>query len=807
MTLNAPHRSRNLILWSSVPALLLLMGALSLKRPSAPAPTAGPPRALIPVRTERPVTRRILLLILDAWRRKTALDDTRMPRLAELARRGSRGPVLSGVRTFTKACVREMMTGQRSSLSDSTRNLITDSATGQSLFTRMTESQLRFTMIDAFEAFRGLFSEQSPPSSIRQISISGLPWDPLDPAHDAAVESAGSEALRDPQQRLVMIHLESVDLAGHVYTPNSALYEQVVRATDERVERLAQQLDLSRDTLLVIGDHGSDDQGHHGGPDKEARETAYLALGAGVRPGSTQLDPLDVADTLAVLLGLCPPQQSIGAPEADLLAIDRGVLKARCDACLRDRLAALGIAESASVEGRQYFAASTYTPQAAALYKQLVAAPHGEHRSLVSVFLAGLALVVGLCLLRQYAAPQGPVAAWAVPAVILLLAVSTERDSVALVLFAATLLLLASCELSVRSGIAVASTLLLLVGATVASPSADSGQVSRVIGQAILVVAAVALAPRVFRPSRIGRLGPLVLTSVAAAAAAPLVPSDQIPGNFSWGLTLVDYALATGILLLVVGLLVREDALVGLAAMALAACFFRGWPLAIFALLSMLPILGPRMLRPPSFLPAALWAPLGALTLLRAQNGGYGFSRIDLSLFVLGIPWVGTPNYAWGTAVIMLSYLIPLILAALLGRRLRGKSHASLGAIVAAFLLFAGVDLMFLSLPGSSLLRVARLEEVFVFDVVFGLLALLLLAVGHANERLQLSLIEKAQRKNAQPGFNGILPSTWPVPESPALGRDGPYGALAGPLRPTARPRFLRWIADQVPGSSRWTRR
>jgi len=102
------------------------------------------------------------------------------------------------------------------------------------------------------------------------------------------------------------------------------------------------------------------------------------------------------------------------------------------------------------------------------------------------------------------------------------------------------------------------------------------------------------------------------------------------------------------------------------------------------------------------FLPAALFAPLGALALLRAQNGGYGFSRIDLSLFALGIPWVGEPNYLWGAALILLSYLVPLILAALLGQRFHGMARASLGAIVAAFLIFAGVDLLFLSLPGAS---------------------------------------------------------------------------------------------------------
>ncbi|HEY1249862.1 MAG TPA: alkaline phosphatase family protein [Thermoanaerobaculia bacterium] len=744
------HRLRRAVLWSSVPLLLALMGAAALRKPSRGAHESVPVVARAP-RIAPPIARRVLLVVLDAWRRETALDDSRMPYVASLAQRGSRGPILSGPRTFTKACVRELLTGQRSGLSESTRNLISDTVSGQSVMTRVTEARMAFTMIDAFEAFGGLFSARFSPSSVRKVSIAGLPRDPLDLAHDAIAEAAAIEALRDPAQRLVVVHLESLDLAGHVYTPHGDAYQRVVRAADERLERLAASVDLHVDALVVVGDHGSDDQGHHGGPDRQARETAYLAVGAGIRPGAASLDPLDFAATLTALLGLCPPEQSVGAPEEELLAGDPRALKTRCDACLRDRLDAAAGVDAISDEARAYFAAPVYTSSTAELYKALLGAGEEPPRSRFFLAVAIAALLVGLVLLRERAGSQGLVAAWAVPVSILVMAVSTERDLIAIVLYAAALLLLVSRELNPRGTVAVATTLLVLIGARALIPSADAGPFFRAIGLACLLAASAALAPGVLQPTRLGRVGLLVLTSVLAAAAATQVRSDQIPGHFSWRLTLIDYALATGVLFLFAGLILRERAVLGIGALALAGCFFQGLPLAVFALLTLVPTLGRRPLRAPPFLPAALFAPLGALALLRAQNGGYGFSRIDLSLFALGIPWVGEPNYLWGAAVILLSYLVPLILAVLLGQRFHGIARASLGAIVAAFLIFAGADLFFLSLPGGSPVRVARLEEVFVFDVIFGFLALILFGSASALARLRLASPSGAARVAAIP--------------------------------------------------------
>jgi hypothetical protein len=711
------------------------MAGLALERSARPTRSAPAGRPAISPRIERPLTRRILLVILDAWRRKVAFDDARMPRLAELARRGSRGTVLTGVRTFTKACVREMMTGRPASLRDSTRNLMNDPVSESSLFTRMSDASFPFMLIDVIGDLQGLFERQCPPGSRPALSVKGLSFDPADPAHDALAEAATANALGDPRQRLVVVHLESLDLGGHIFIPDTPSYDRVLRAADERIWRLCQRLDLSQSALVVIGDHGTDDRGHHGGPDLQARQTAYLAVGAGIRRGDAPLDPLDLADSLAVLLGLCPPEDSVGAPQSELLAIDRGELKARCDRCLRDRLEVSGHVATSSV-ARKYFAASSFTSPVADFYKQAASPSREERWPAAALVIGGGAIIFGLHLLRLSCRLSGFASAWVVPATIVLLSLSMERDTVAVLLYAAMLLYLALSERRGRGMIAIAASAALMAALATSLPASDSSRVANGVGQAALLLAALCLTRPALRPSPARRTNLLVLTPLYASAVVPLISTNQIPGQFSAAATLTDYALAAGVLFLLLGVLLEDDSMAGLAAMALAACFFRGWSLTVFILLAALWILGRRRERISSFLPTAIWGPLGALALLRAENGGYGFSRIDLSLSAIGIPWDDAGHYGWGASIIVLSYLVSLALARGLSRKLAGSPQPVLDTIPAAFLLFAGVDILLLALSGASLFGVARLEEVFVFDVVLGVLALFLRGLGWAGDRI-----------------------------------------------------------------------
>jgi hypothetical protein len=362
----------------------------------------------------------------------------------------------------------------------------------------------------------------------------------------------------------------------------------------------------------------------------------------------------------------------------------------------------------------------------AAAYKTLVAPRTARRWPRSALALALAASAAGLWLFRA-GGGESP-GAWLPAAAIGVLSVVPARDSVAV--FGFGILLLAGLARS-RAGpsesrawaaAAAACAGVLGLGWATTLPGIHGGPIARAAGSAAAVAAGALLLPAALRSRSLGRAAWIAWTPLAAALASGLVRTDQVPGRFSPGVALVDYALAAGALFLLLGWAHRDLAVTGLSALAFAACFYRGWPLAAVALLALLGALAGRRGAAGVVRAGSLWPVLGALAVLRAVNGGYGFAKIDLSLAVLGTRWEGEPDYAWGATVILFSYLLPIALVALTGRPSLSV-RASLDAMLAAFVCFAGVDLAMLALPGASPYSPVRLEDVFVFDVVLGLLA------------------------------------------------------------------------------------
>jgi hypothetical protein len=155
-------------------------------------------------------------------------------------------------------------------------------------------------------------------------------WD--DPPETAPLEvyEATFRKMADGARRLFaerptfgMAELVVVDEAGHNWGAASTEYGQAVAFVDEELGRIAQQLDLSRTTLVVTADHGHVPQGGHGGPEPGVMDVPLVLVGAGIRPGAAgTCTQADVASTLAVLLGIDVPAANQGRPLLDALALD-----------------------------------------------------------------------------------------------------------------------------------------------------------------------------------------------------------------------------------------------------------------------------------------------------------------------------------------------------------------------------------------------------------------------------------------------------------------------------------------------------
>lgn len=122
-------------------------------------------------------------------------------------------------------------------------------------------------------------------------------------------------------------HFLGVDHVGHQYGPNHPIMTSKLQQMDEVLRKIITALD--QDTLLVVmGDHGMDAKGDHGGESNDEVEAAlwmYSKKGVFGRVRDDFIEPpmtakerpvgqIDLVPSLSLLLGLPIPFNNIGAP-------------------------------------------------------------------------------------------------------------------------------------------------------------------------------------------------------------------------------------------------------------------------------------------------------------------------------------------------------------------------------------------------------------------------------------------------------------------------------------------------------------
>jgi hypothetical protein len=383
---------RRSISLAAVALLPLAAGSLLRFEPAASDGAAALRNASLP--DFEPFSRRVVVVVVDGWRRADALSGAAMPNVERLAAAGSRGPMTAGMRSFTKPCLRTLFTGRPGSFRDSLLNVTVDRVTEDSLFTRLNGARRAWGSSAYSPDFAELFGDDMREGVARayvgkRADLFGAYVD------DDAVEAGAMRILDDPAAVLALVHFGSVDETGHILKPWSAAYREALAAVDRRIGRIASRLDPDCDAFVVLGDHGADDDGHHGGPDALARETAFLAVGKGFAKGTPAFAPEDFAPTLAILLGVCPPVSGLGAPDPALLSLDPAILKRRCDACLAARFASSPALEkrwAGSPELARYLAAPRFGQAEAEGYRAFGSRSGGSEHPPVQALL-GLAMV------------------------------------------------------------------------------------------------------------------------------------------------------------------------------------------------------------------------------------------------------------------------------------------------------------------------------------------------------------------------------------------------------------------------------
>ena len=275
--------------------------------PPAPGGSVGPPH-----------TRRVVMILIDALRYDTSMKADVMPFLSYLRAHGASAKMHSRTPSYSAPGYSVLLTGAWPDISDGpamnpTGKDLPRTWTQDNLFSAAHRANLK-TAVSGYFWFQGLIPQDTVASSFytqgedkvadREVVDAALPWLTGD-------------------YQLILIHIDQVDYAGHHEGgPISPNWDASATRADDMVREIASSLDLEQDTMIVFSDHGQIDRGGHGGQDPIVLVEPFIMAGAGITPGKYgDMQMVDVAPTVAALLGTNIPAPSQGNVLADMLAL------------------------------------------------------------------------------------------------------------------------------------------------------------------------------------------------------------------------------------------------------------------------------------------------------------------------------------------------------------------------------------------------------------------------------------------------------------------------------------------------------
>jgi hypothetical protein len=265
-----------------------------------------------------PLTRRVVLVLIDALRADTAANALVMPFLDELRQQGASATMHSQPPSYSAPGYSVLMTGAWPDLSDGPAlnpdypNIPT--WTQDNLFSAAHRAGLK-TAVSGYNFFEKLIPQDAVDASFYTAGE--------DRVADRAVLDAAIPWLDSGDYQLILIHIDQVDYAGHHEGgPRDPRWNDAASRADDMVKEIASHLDLKLDTIFVFSDHGQIDAGGHGGQDPITLVEPFIATGAGIVPGAYgDIHMVDLAPTVAALLGTNIPAANQGSVLTEMLAL------------------------------------------------------------------------------------------------------------------------------------------------------------------------------------------------------------------------------------------------------------------------------------------------------------------------------------------------------------------------------------------------------------------------------------------------------------------------------------------------------
>ena len=264
----------------------------------------------------KPITRSVVVVLADGLRYDTSLDSKIMPYLNQLRIAGASAEMHSRPPSFSQPGYSALLTGAWPDINDGpilnwtyadiptlTQDNIYSDAHKAGYLTAFSGSNWFEKLIPQEAVTRSFYTTGEDQLADREVLNSALPW------------------LRSGMYQLMMIHLDQVDYAGHHEGgPVGAQGQAAASRVDALIQEIAMTMDLTKDTLLIVSDHGHINQGGHGGQDAITLLEPFVMVGKSVMPGKySDIQMVDVAPTIAVLLGTSVPAVDQGHPQVAML--------------------------------------------------------------------------------------------------------------------------------------------------------------------------------------------------------------------------------------------------------------------------------------------------------------------------------------------------------------------------------------------------------------------------------------------------------------------------------------------------------
>ncbi len=272
------------------------------------------------------LTGRVVLVVIDGLRVDTS---DRMPGLNALRARGASAIAWTGEPSLSLPGWTAIVSGAPPEVSGVTTNWYKGLVHVDTLFAAAKRAGLS-TAVAGSTGWAELFGAAVDEHVLVGDPNGDVPAETLYRV-SAEVADGALDILARGEAKFVLVHLPSVDLIGHRFGGASPEYAEAARRDDGHIAAMLNALDLSNETVIVTADHGHLDAGGHGGWEPIVRRVPVVLAGRAIRSGSQLSDvrQIDIAPTVAALLGTSIPAHNQGRPLAEALDADSTVFAGR----------------------------------------------------------------------------------------------------------------------------------------------------------------------------------------------------------------------------------------------------------------------------------------------------------------------------------------------------------------------------------------------------------------------------------------------------------------------------------------------